>query len=231
MREALETLPALMQEYRAAVLEAACEGRLIRGDKKQWKQLTLEDVCSRVTDGDHQPPPKVSDGIPFLTIGNISSGRLDFSDIRFVLREYFAKIKPDRIPKRNDVLYTVVGATIGIPVLVKTNRHFCFQRHIALLKPSAAILPKFLWIFMASPKTFQQAWARVTGSAQPTLPLNALRNLPITLPPLAVQRLIVREVERRLLPPPIEFKRKFSAPSNRHRNCAPRCSTALFLVA
>ena len=195
---ALKRLQANLKRYRAAVLKAACEGRLLPGDARKWKQTTLEDVCAKVTDGDHQPPPKVPDGIPFLTIGNISSGRLDFSDTRFVPPEYFYRIKADRIPQTNDVLYSVVGATIGIPVLVTTERQFCFQRHIAMLKPSASILPKFLWLFMASPKTFREAWAKTTGSAQPTLPLKALRSLPISLPPLAEQTQIVAEVERRL---------------------------------
>jgi len=198
LREALEALLGLLQDYRAAVFSAACQGRLVRCDKRKWKQLTLEGVCSKITDGDHQPPPQVPDGIAFLTIGNISSGRLDFSETRFVPKKYFAKIKAVRIPKRNDVLYSIVGASLGIPVLVNTDRQFCFQRHIALLKPSTAIVPKFLWLFMSSPETFQQTWTRTTGAAQPTLPLSALRSLPISLPPLAEQMRIVAEIDRRL---------------------------------
>lgn len=195
---ALGRVQANLKRYRAAVLKAACEGRIVAGDIGNWNPITLEDVCYKVTDGDHQPPPKAANGIPFLTIGNISSGQLDFSDTRFVPEEYFARIKPDRVPQVGDVLYSVVGATIGIPVLVDTERKFCFQRHIALLKPSAAILPKFLRLFMASPKTYRDAWSKTTGSAQPTLPLKALRSLPIALPPLPEQALIVAEVERRL---------------------------------
>ncbi|MDO8539759.1 MAG: restriction endonuclease subunit S [Opitutaceae bacterium] len=163
---ALRRTQANLKRYRTAVLKAACEGGLVPRESGHWKQMTLEDACSKVTDGDHQPPPKVSDGIPFLTIGNISSGRLDFSDTRFVPSEYFAQIKADRVPQTNDVLYSVVGATIGIPVLVNTERQFCFQRHIALLKPSPAILPKFLWAFMASPRTFREAWAKTTGGME-----------------------------------------------------------------
>lgn len=195
---ALRRAQAHLKRYRAAVLKAACEGQLVSGNSRYWKHTTLENVCAKVTDGDHQPPPKVSAGIPFLTIGNISSGRLDFSDTRFVPEGYFSRIKADRVPKINDVLYSVVGATIGIPVLVTTDQRFCFQRHIALLRPSAAILPTFLWLFMASPDTFRSAWAKTTGSAQPTLPLKRLRSLSIALPPLADQTRIVAEVERRL---------------------------------
>ena len=197
---ALRRVQANLKRYRAAVLKAACEGQLVPGEvpAARWKDLRLADVCESITDGDHQPPPKRPQGIPLLTIGNISSGRLDFSDTRFVPEEYYRQIKPNRVPQPNEVLYSVVGATIGIPVLVNTDRLFCFSRHIALLKPSLKILPRFLLLLMASPQTFREAWKRTTGSAQPTLALKPLRELPIKLPPLAEQTRIVAEVERRL---------------------------------
>lgn len=197
---ALRRVQANLKRYRAAVLKAACDGQLVppKTPFKEWSALRLADVCKSITDGDHQPPPKRPQGIPLLTIGNISSGRLDFSDTRFVPAEYYNQIKPDRIPNRDEVLYSVVGATIGIPVLVNTDRQFCFSRHVALLKPAPKILPKFLWLHMASPDTHREAWRRITGSAQPTLALRPLREMPIKLPPLAEQTRIVAEVERRL---------------------------------
>jgi type I restriction enzyme S subunit len=51
---------------------------------------------------------------------------------------------------------------------------------------------------MALPKTFQRTWGKTTGSAQPTLPLKALRSLPIALSSLDEQTQIVAEMERRL---------------------------------
>jgi type I restriction enzyme S subunit len=197
---ALRRVQANLKRYRAAVLKTACEGKLdsVEVPASRLVDLRLSDICESITDGDHQPPPKRPQGIPLLTIGNISSGKLDFSDTRFVPEEYYRQIKPNRIPRPNEILYSVVGATIGIPVLVNTDRLFCFSRHIALLKPSSKVLPRFLWLLMASPQTLREAWKRTTGSAQPTLALKPLRELPIKLPPLAEQTRIVAEVERRL---------------------------------
>lgn len=202
-RAHLKDVPAILKRFRQSVLAAACSGRLTEdwreangsSFEEDWHDAQLSDICASISDGDHQPPPKQPTGIPFLTIGNISSGRLDFSETRFVSKEYFAEIKPERKPRRGDVLYTVVGATIGIPVLVDVDRPFCFQRHIALLRASNVTTPEFLWMFMASPEVFNEAWSRVTGSAQPTLPLGNLRTIPIRVPPLAEQEEIVRRVE------------------------------------
>jgi type I restriction enzyme S subunit len=99
------------------------------------------------------------------------------------------------VPKQGDTLYSVVGASIGIPVMVNVDQKFCFQRHIAILKPSEGTSPGFLHIIMASPEVFREAWSRTTGTAQPTLPLGALRTIPVSIPTLPEQQEIVRRVE------------------------------------
>ncbi len=199
---ALHRLRRNLEKYRRSILNAAIDRGTARSAdshaRSGWRAARLEEVCNSVTDGDHQPPPQAKRGIPFLTIGNISGGSLDFSSTRFVPKTYFDDIKPERVPKRGDVLYSVVGATIGIPVVVNTDAQFCFQRHLALLKPSRAILPRFLWAVMASPHFHAEAWRRVTGSAQPTLPLRALRNIEISIPSVAEQEQIVRDLDHRL---------------------------------
>lgn len=205
-KKRLAKIPAVLKRFRQSVLAAACSGRLTVDWREKngvsieegWRDAELRDICSSITDGDHLPPPKRASGIPFLTIGNISSGRLDFSETRFVPESYFASIKPERLPKRGDTLFTVVGATIGIPVLVDTDRAFCFQRHIAILKPSKETTPKFLHMLMGNPTVFREAWERVTGTAQPTLPLGNLRSIPINIPSLPEQQEIVRRVEKLL---------------------------------
>jgi type I restriction enzyme S subunit len=202
----LSRVPAILKRFRQAVLAAACSGRLTedwregnrRSLEENWREAELSDICTSISDGDHQPPPKQPTGVPFLTIGNVSSGSLDFSETRFVPERYFNQIKPERKPCRGDVLYTVVGATIGIPVLVDVDRPFCFQRHIALLRPSKETSPEFLWVLMSSAEVFKEAWSRVTGSAQPTLPLGNLRTIPINVPPLAEQTEIARRVQKLL---------------------------------
>ena len=111
---------------------------------EEWKEYRLDEVCKSIADGDHMPPPKVKRGIPFVTISNIKDNRLDLSDTYFVPQEYYDNLKDDRKARINDMLYTVTGS-YGIPVIVRTSRPFCFQRHIALLKPiQEKVLTSFL---------------------------------------------------------------------------------------
>jgi type I restriction enzyme, S subunit len=159
----------------------------------QWARLCA--LFRVITDGDHQPPPKTDEGVAFLTIGNITTGRLDFSGCRSVPKEYFKSLAPYRTPARGDILYTVVGATYGRPALVETDRDFCVQRHIAILKPSAAMDFRFLIWLLASPLIYNQATRSTTGTAQPTIALRPLRNFTAPVPPLAEQHRIVAKLD------------------------------------
>jgi type I restriction enzyme S subunit len=159
-----------------------------------WRWVNLSDLFYAVTDGDHLPPPKSSDGIAFLTIGNITTGQLDFSEVRYVPKHYYDALAEYRQPRNGDFLYTVVGATYGRPAPVDTTRPFCVQRHIAILKPCQSTNRAFLSLLLKSPLVYEQATASTTGTAQPTIPLGALRRFRVPLPPLSEQDRIARRV-------------------------------------
>ena len=110
--------------------------------------------------------------------------------------EYFASLRPSRVPKRGDILFSAVGASLGIPAIVDTDEAFCFQRHIAILKPKRdEVHPQFLWHMLMSRTCFDMAWKATTGSAQPTIPLHAIRALKIPKPPLVEQHRIAAELD------------------------------------
>ena len=161
-----------------------------------WEWVRLGAICRSISDGDHQPPPQVERGIPFLVISNVSSGTIDFTNTRHVPESYYMSLSGDRIAEKDDILFTVTGS-YGIPVKVETTRKFCFQRHIALLKP--LIDRSYLIQALKSPAVKLQCDAEATGTAQKTVGLKALRTLLIPLPPLAEQKRIVAKLEE-LLP-------------------------------
>jgi type I restriction enzyme S subunit len=142
--------------------------------------VALSEMATDITDGDHMPPPKVEHGLPFITIGNIDkqTRTIDFADTFKVPREYFDALKANKKPMRGDVLYTVTGS-FGIPVLVEDDAEFCFQRHIGLIRPKAAVDSTWLHYLMQSPQVFNQAADGATGTAQKTVSLKVLRNLQV----------------------------------------------------
>ena len=159
---------------------------------ENWTWARLSSASVSIADGDHQPPPQVQDGIPFLVISNVSDGRVDFSNTRYVPKEYFASLADIRIPQRGDLLFTVTGS-YGIVIPVQTERKFCFQRHIALIKLSC-LSPEFMRLWLSSPLVYEQCRKSATGTAQKTVGLASLKGLLIPIPPLNEQMRIIQKL-------------------------------------
>ncbi len=154
---------------------------------------TLEDCAILISDGDHQPPPKTQQGIPFITISNINKDnhKIDFSNTFFVPKEYYESIKNERKAKEGDVLYTVTGS-YGIPVNIDFAKEFCFQRHIAMIRPNIdVLLSKFLYHSLLTVGVKKQADENASGGAQKTVSLSSLRKFIIYVPSLPEQQRIV----------------------------------------
>jgi type I restriction enzyme S subunit len=109
---------------------------------------------------------------------------------------YYSALKDSRKPRRGDVLFSAVGATLGIAAEVDTDDQFCFQCHIALIRPNPdAIKPNYLCHMLQSGDLHRLAWSSITGTAQPTVPLRAIRKFVLPVPPLPEQRRIVAHLD------------------------------------
>lgn len=204
--EAKEKLQNVLDDFetrKAAILHKAFTGELTANWRKQhgvsmdsWEEKALQEVCSSIYDGDHMPPPKSETGIPFLVISNVNTGYLSFENTRFVPEEYYNSLNMVRKPCKGDVLYTLVGS-YGISVIVDTDRNFCFQRHMALLKPKN-IDTRYLWYTLQTQQTYEKATKIATGTAQLTVPIKGLRQMEIYVPTLQEQTEIVRIIDNLL---------------------------------
>lgn len=157
-----------------------------------WKWVRLGEICKSITDGDHLPPPKSAKGIPFLVISDISSGKIDFRENRFVSSEYYEQLPFEKKPVEGDILYTVTGS-YGIPVFVNSLR-FCVQRHIGIIKPIENV-KNYMYFYLMSSICKKQADKVAWGVAVKTIPIKELRNFLLPLPPLKEQEEIVSKVE------------------------------------
>lgn len=147
-----------------------------------WEWCRLASLFSIITDGDHQAPPKASNGVPFLVIGNLNKGEVSLEDSKFVPKEYFDNLDWSKKPTKNDMLYTVTGS-YGIPIIVKENCAFCVQRHVAILKSCLNTPNLYLKNVFLTPYAYDLATNIATGIAQKTVPLTGLRVMCIPLPP------------------------------------------------
>lgn len=151
-------------------------------------KMTLADVCKIITDGTHQSPKFVSSGIPFLFVSNIVTNEITYEAEKFISEDTYQELIKRTPVEPGDILLSTVGS-YGHPAIVKSDKPFCFQRHIAYLKPKSDLVDSvYLHSAILSDDVQRQIEKSVKGIAQKTLNLSEIRKIKVPLPSLDLQR-------------------------------------------
>ena len=155
------------------------------GDVKDKR--TIADICSIITDGTHQPPVFVESGIPFLFVSNVVTNEISYDATKFISEETYNELYKRTPIEIGDIVLSTVGS-YGHPAVVKTNKKFLFQRHIAYLKPISSVVNSvYLHGAILSNDVQRQIEERVKGIAQKTLNLSEIRKIVVPIPPIDQQ--------------------------------------------
>ena len=166
------------------------------GDISNSRKVPMQDVCKIITDGTHQPPKFVLSGIPFLFVSNIVTNEIHYDAEKFISEETYNELIKRTPIEVGDVLLSTVGS-YGHTAVVKENKPFCFQRHIAYLKPNNSVVnSEYLRCAILSTDLQRQIDESVKGIAQKTLNLSEIRKLRLQLPSLSLQNQFAAFVER-----------------------------------
>ena len=153
------------------------------------EKVTLSSVCRLITDGTHQAPQFTAVGVPFIFVSNIISNEIDYSAEKFISEEVYKSLIKRTPIEVGDLLLSTVGS-YGHPAVVKSSRKFCFQRHIAYIKPDFdKINSCYLHAAILSEPVQRRINERVKGIAQKTLNLSEVKALRIPLPGMEQQKI------------------------------------------
>lgn len=238
---ALGRVQANLKRYRASVLQAACEGRLVtteaelarregreyesackfferfgitqfteassevfiksRPEGWAWTRLVeLADLQGGITKGQTARPGQRTRTVPYLRVANVQRGRLDLSVMKLIdaTEEKIASLR--LLP--GDILFNEGGDRdkLGRGWIWSGEIEECIhQNHVFRARVrSKEIDPRFISWFGNSlgQKYFMDEGKQTTNLA--SINITKLGALPISLPPVAEQKRIVAEVERRL---------------------------------
>ena len=157
------------------------------GNVPEEEKVTMAEICKVITDGTHQPPEFTNTGIPFLLVSNIVTNEICYDTEKFISEETYNELIKRTPIEVGDILLSTVGS-YGHPAIVKIDRRFCFQRHIAYLKPKLDIVDsEYLRGAILSDNVQSQIDERVRGIAQKTLNLSEIRKIRLPLPPMELQ--------------------------------------------
>jgi len=218
----LKRLKEVLRRYKASVLKAACEGRLVLQDPsdepaekllkqsgkvplesddlpklpKGWCWGTISDIASSIQYGYTQSASNIPNGPKFLRITDIQNGYVNWEIVPY------CEINDSEIEKylleQGDIVFTRTGATTGKSYLIGKCPRAIFASYLIRLRLLNKYIIKYFYIFLDSPLYWSQIMSARKGSAQPGVNATILSTLKVPIPPFCEQKRIVVKVEQHL---------------------------------
>lgn len=202
---------ALLKEQRQSVInEAVTKGinkkvKLIDSGIKwlgnipeNYQRTSLKRLVKvKITDGPHETPNFVEEGIPFVSAEGAFEGKIDLNKKRGFIseelhKEYCKKVKP----QFGDIFIVKSGSTTGKTVIVDIEDEFNIWSPLALVRTNDLINNNFMLYSLQSEyfqKQVQQNWSFGT---QPNIGMGVLERLVVIFPKsLSEQTQIVNHIK------------------------------------
>lgn len=166
-----------------------------------WMLLPIKFlVDTPVTDGPHETPEFIDDGVPFLSVESVVENKLVISRMRgYISKELHKEYSKKCKPRKNDIFLVKSGSTTGKSAIVETDKEFNVWSPLCLIRSNTKkIRPQFFFQSLQSDyfrKSVELAWSFGT---QPNIGMNVIENLKIALPPLDEQVSIITELKPKL---------------------------------
>ena len=168
-----------------------------------WAWAMVEQSLARSEYGTSVKCDYAAEGLPVLRIPNIIAGDIDLNDIKYATRPVpidsnSALAKGDVLMCRTNGSVNLVGKTAVVSTELEPYHSFAsYLLRFRLIETE--VMPKWFHIYATSQlgRAFIEQHA-ASSAGQNNVSLSLIHRMPIPLPPLAEQRRIVAEVERRL---------------------------------
>lgn len=141
-------------------------------------------------------PKYVEEGIPFLSVKDISDGKIDFSNCHYITEEEYKSLPKGARPQKGDMLFCRIG-TIGKPIIIDENiRNFgSFVSLGFFRKKNNEYLLEYLKYWMNSQLFEKQVKQNVKGVAQINLNTGWLKEFIVPKKNVNEQIVIINQLD------------------------------------
>ena len=159
----------------------------------EWENVTVLDLLVQpITDGPHETPVLEENGVSFVSVEAIDSGRVNLTKRRgFISKEYDNVCAKKYKPRLYDVYMVKSGATTGKVAIVTITDDFNIWSPLAAMRTSSKTEAFFLYYQLQSDMIQNQVWTKLSLGNQPNLGMRALELFSAVRPCLAEQQKIV----------------------------------------
>ncbi|MFB2539596.1 MULTISPECIES: restriction endonuclease subunit S [unclassified Acinetobacter] len=165
-----------------------------------WDTMSLKfSLDIPITDGPHETPNILTEGIPFLSAEAVKNDKLDFNKKRgYISIEDHKKFSKKYCPQRGDVYMVKSGATTGNVARVETDEVFNIWSPLAVMRPNKNITSTdFIFYTLKSDYFNTSVQLKWNFGTQQNIGMGVLSNIDITLPPLSEQQAIVKFLDEK----------------------------------
>lgn len=143
-------------------------------------------------------PEYVEKGIPFLSVKDISGGKICFDACKYISEDEYSGLSQGAKPQVGDMLFCRVG-TIGKPIIIPEGTP-TFGSFVSLgylrNKDANKCSLEYLRYWMYSKSFERQVYANVKGASQVNLNTGWLSKFEVVLPDIVIQKDVVKKLDR-----------------------------------
>ncbi len=209
-----------LQSLRQAILRFAYVGKLTNSDQDgapiNWVKSNLGEHSILITKGSSpkwQGINYAEGGILFITSENVGNGRLLLNNKKFVETK-FNLIQKRSILQKGDLLTNIVGASIGRSAIYDLDEKANINQAVALIRLKPTLNKKFTMYYLNSSFVLDFMEDEKVEGARANLSLQNINDIPINVPPLHEQKIIVDRIDQ-LMALCDELEKKLTAKSSR----------------
>ena len=165
-----------------------------------WKETkTLRLLSMPITDGPHETPEGLDDGIPFISADAVSDGYINFNNKwGYISKEYYDECCKKYTPRKQDIYMIKSGASTGRTAIVDTDEIFTIWSPLAVFRSNQEVmLPHFLLYVLRSDSYQKQVESKWSYGTQQNIGMRTLEKLIISYPPLSEQQEIADYLDKK----------------------------------
>ena len=154
------------------------------GFTDDWEQRKVLDLLIQpVTDGPHETPELVEEGVPFISVDAIVDNKIDFSRKRGNISEKYDELCCKKYkPQLHDVYLVKSGSTVGKVAIVETTEKFNIWSPLAAMRCGDKTYPYFLYNLLQTKDLQAQVADKASNGTQPNLSMRELEKFPVCVP-------------------------------------------------
>ncbi len=161
----------------------------------EWKWTKLDDLSSKITDGEHFKPEVTETGVYFLSAKDVRDNGVRFDDPLYVSEQTAQKARQRCNPERDDILIVSRGATVGRMCRVDTDKVFCLLGSVILIKGLPSVNANYLMYALKNPHVNRKIISISGATAQQAVYLRDVKHVAVPICSAQEQGEIAKELD------------------------------------